>query len=285
MTGNRSFAETRLEPAAAGPAVPLYLVFDTESIPDGQLLSLVKYPNEDLTPLEAVERARDEARHSSPKGSHFVPVAFQYPIAACVLRVGGDFRLQAITCLDAPYFRPRRIVEQFWAGVARYRARHGDAVQLVTFNGRGFDLPLLEMAAFRYGVGVQEHFSASRRRPGGGHIDLMDWMTNSGMFRLAGGLNLLSKLLGKPGKLEVRGEKVYPMFLEGRIQDINDYCVFDTLDTYFVLLRTRVLTGELSLEDEHRAVLRAREWLEQQVAALPALRHYLDNWGDWSPWP
>ena len=124
-----------------------------------------------------------------------------------------------------------------------------------------------------------------RRRPSNGHIDLMEWLTNSGAYRLSGGLNMLSKLLGKPGKLEVRGEKVYPMFLEGKIQEINDYCMFDTLDTFFVLLRTRVLTGELTLEDEHFAVLHAREWIQQQVSTVPALQKYLDNWGECSPWP
>jgi hypothetical protein len=61
--------------------------------------------------------------------------------------------------------------------------------------------------------------------------------------------------------------------------------MFDTLDTFFVLLRSRVLSGELTLEDEHVAVLRAREWIQQQLAALPALQKYLDNWGEWSPWP
>jgi 3'-5' exonuclease len=263
----------------------LYLVLDTESVPDGQLLSKVKYPDTDLSPTEAIERAREEARRQSPKGSDFIAVAFQYPVAACVLRVASDFQLQAITCLDTPQFRPRKIVEQFWAGISHYRARHGSGVQLVTFNGRGFDMPLMEMAAFRYGVAAPEHFALSRKRPDSGHLDLMDWLTNNGAFRLSGGLNSLAKLLGRPGKLEVRGEKVYSIFLEGKLQAINDYCMFDTLDTYFVLLRSRVLTGDLTLEAEHRAVLRAREWLAQQVAALPALQAYLDNWGDWSPWP
>jgi predicted PolB exonuclease-like 3'-5' exonuclease len=269
---------------AAGNSA-LYLIVDTESIPDGQLLSRVRYSSEELTPQQAVERAREEARRQSPNGSDFVSVAFQYPVAACVLRVGPDFRLQALTSLDAPQFRPRKIVEQFWAGLCHYRARHGEALQLVTFNGCGFDLPLMELAAFRYGVAAREHFGLRRRRPANGHIDLMEWFTNSGSYRLSGGLNMLSKLLGKPGKLEVRGEKVYPMFLEGRLQDINDYCMFDTLDTYFVLLRSRVLAGDLTLEDEHVAVLRAREWIQQQVATLPALQKYLDNWGEWSPWP
>jgi predicted PolB exonuclease-like 3'-5' exonuclease len=113
----------------------------------------------------------------------------------------------------------------------------------------------------------------------------MDWLTNFGAFRMVGGLNLLSKLLGNPGKMSIQGDQVYELYQAGRLQDINDYCMFDTLDTYFVLLRTRVLTGELTLDDEHAAVLKAKAWLESKTAELPALRQYLDNWGDWKPWP
>jgi predicted PolB exonuclease-like 3'-5' exonuclease len=267
------------------PPPPAFLVFDTESVPDGRLLSLVNHPQGGVSPEEAVERARESSRQLSAKGSDFVPVTFQYPVAVCVLRVGADYRLQGLTCLDAPQFRPRKMVEQFWAGVTRYREKHGKAVQLVSFNGRGFDMPLMELAAFRYGVDAKEHFALTRKRVEGWHLDLMDWLTNSGASRLSGGLDLLSKLLGKPGKMEVRGDKVYPMFLAGKIQEINDYCMFDTLDTYFVLLRTRVLAGELTLEDEHRAVLSARDWLQGQTPVLPALKTYLDNWGEWNPWP
>jgi predicted PolB exonuclease-like 3'-5' exonuclease len=270
---------------ATTPAPPAYLVFDTESVPDGRLLSLVKHAHENVSPEEAVERAREEARRLSPKGSDFVPVAFQYPVATCVLRVGADYGLQALTCLDAPQFRPRKIVEQFWAGVMHYREKHGKGVQLVTFNGRGFDLPLMELAAFRFGVAAKEHFALTRKRADGYHLDLMEWLSSAGAYRISGGLDLLSKLLGQPGKMEVCGDKVYPMFLEGKLQEINDYCMFDTLDTYFVLLRTRVMTGELTLEDEHRAVLNARAWLDAQLATLPALKTYLDHWGEWNPWP
>jgi hypothetical protein len=61
--------------------------------------------------------------------------------------------------------------------------------------------------------------------------------------------------------------------------------MFDTLDTYFVFLRTRVMQGELSLADEHRLVLRARQWVESKLQELPALQQYLDNWSEWDPWP
>ena len=113
----------------------------------------------------------------------------------------------------------------------------------------------------------------------------LDWLTNYGACRLAGGLDLLSKLLGKPGKMEVSGDQVYAMYLAGRRQQVNDYCLFDTLDTYFVFLRTRVMIGEFTLEREQDLIRRARYFLTEKLPEFPALRQYLDNWGDWQPWP
>jgi predicted PolB exonuclease-like 3'-5' exonuclease len=258
----------------APPLVPetAFIVLDTESVPDGRLLARVKYPDEVLTPDEAIQRAQTEAREQSRDGSDFLPVTFQVPVAVCVLRIAADFSLQALTCLDAPEYRPEEIVRKFWLGSSRYRAK------LVTFNGRGFDLPLLELAAFRYGCPAREHFYNSRNRYNGNHIDLFDWLSNYGACRLTGGLNLLAKLLGKPGKMEMAGDQVYALWREGRTREINDYCMFDTLDTYFVFLRTRVLLGEIAPEDEQRYVVRARTWLTAKAEELPALKQYLNNW-------
>lgn len=264
---------------------PAFLVIDTESVPDGKLLSLVKYAGEGLTPEEAIDRAQKEASERSSTGSDFLPVTFQIPVAACVIRVGTDYGLQALTCLDAPNYRPRKIVEAFWSGVASYHSKYRGKIKLITFNGRGFDLPLLELAAFRYGLSSKDHFNYSRRRFDGWHLDLMDWLTNFGAYRMTGGLNMLSKLLGKPGKMAVQGDQVYAMHQAGKFQDINDYCMFDTLDSYFVFLRTRVLSGDLTLEKEQEAVHRAKEWLKSKTTEFPALTQYLDNWGDWEPWP
>jgi predicted PolB exonuclease-like 3'-5' exonuclease len=258
---------------------PAFLVLDTESVPDGKLLGLVKYADEGLSPEEAVRKAQADAREHSHNSSDFVPVTFQYPVAVCVARVGADFMLQGLTCLDAPHFRPREMVEQFWRGLARY-----PRTKLVTFNGRGFDLPLLEMAAFRYGCSALEYYQRGRNRFNG-HLDLMDWLSNFGAFRLTGGLDLLSKILGKPGKMDVSGDQVYAMSQAGKVREINDYCSFDTLDTYFVFLRTRVLTGDLTLEAEHDVVLQAKAWLTEKANDMPGLRQYLANWGDWQPWP
>src|SRR5438067_1795506 len=248
-----------------------FLVVDTESVPDGRLLSAVKYAGDNLSPEEAVERARHEARETNWNGSDFLPVTFQVPVAVCVLRVSADFSLQSLACLDAPHFRPREIVNKFWLGQSFYKAK------LVTFNGRAFDMPLLELAAFRYGFSARDYFQNSRNRFNG-PIDLCDWLTNFGACRMVGGLDLLAKLLGKPGKMEVSGDQVYQMHLDGKLQEVNDYCLCDTLDTYFVFLRTRILTGDIGPDQEAELVARAKELLEAKSSEFPVLRRYLDNW-------
>jgi hypothetical protein len=243
-----------------------FLVIGTRSAPDGRLLSAVKYPGENLQPESAIARARGENPEQSGNGSDAIPVSFLVPVAVCVLRVGPDYALQGLSCLDAPQFRPREIVRTFWLGVACYKAK------LVTFNGRGFDLPLLELAAFRYGYSAREYYQNSRNRFNG-PIDLTDWLTNFGACRIAGGLDLLAKLLGKPGGTDRGHRDAHP-------QEVNDSCLCDALDTYFVFLRTRILMGDLTAEQEADLVGRAKELLGARAGELPVLRRYLDSWTD-----
>ena len=252
-----------------------FLIVDTESVPDGDLLARVKYPGERLTPEQAVERASREQVEASWNKSDFIPVSFHLPVAVCVVRVGADFGLQKFTCLGAPEFRPREVVRQFWQGVAQE-----PRCKLVTFNGRCFDLPLLELAAFRYGFNCQSYFLGSRNRFQGNSLDLYDWFNNYGAVRLPGGLNLLAKLLGLPGKMDVDGSAVYGLHQAGRLREINGYCLCDTLDTYFVFLRSRVLTGDLTAEREQELTDHARDYLEGKRGEVPALRAYLDRWDE-----
>jgi predicted PolB exonuclease-like 3'-5' exonuclease len=258
--------------ATADPATrTAFLVIDTESVPDGDLIARVKYPGETLTANEAIERARIEARAASPTGSDFLPVTFQVPVAACAIRVGFDFRLQKLSCLDAPHYRQAEVVKKFWLGLDFYKAK------LVTFNGRGFDVPLMELAAFRNGINIGEHIRKSRNRYNGG-LDLLEFFTNYGAYRVVGGLNLLAKMIGLPGKMDVKGDQVLDMYRQGDIKAINEYCLCDTLDTYFIFLRTRVLTGDIDAEEEQKLLALARETLEGQREEFPILQQYLERW-------
>jgi predicted PolB exonuclease-like 3'-5' exonuclease len=163
----------------------------------------------------------------------------------------------------------------------------------VSFNGRTFDLPLLELAAFRYGISVPAWFNMNaksyeqprNRYNTEAHLDLHDVLTNFGASRFVGGLNLVANLLGKPGKMDVQGYMVQDLWNEGKLAQINDYCRCDVLDTYFVFLRTMVIMGQLKLSDEQRIVQETKEWLAHRAGGCAAYAAYLDRWGAWTnPW-
>ena len=206
------------------------------------------------------------------------------PISVAVAKVSRDYRLVDLTVLDSPEYRPHEIARLFWKGWNHYQRP-----AFVTFNGRGYDLPVLEFAAYRYGIPLPgwfnvdaRSFEQSRNRyNNSAHIDLMDLMSNFNATRMVGGLNLLANMIGKPGKTGIDGSMVQDMYDNGQAEEINDYCRCDVLDTYFVFLRTRVLTGQLSLDDEQIIVTEVYEWLQKQAEDSPAYQHYLEHWGDW----
>src|SRR5262245_52058477 len=263
-----------------------YLVFDIESVADGELVSKLRYPGQGLSAADAVRRYRDELM--AKYETDFIPYTFQVPVSVVVAKVAADFSLIDIVALDEPQFRSHIITENFWRGWEAYRRP-----TLVSFNGRTLDLPLLELAAFRYGLSVKTWFDSSGKtyeRPLNRyntecHLDLHDVLTNFGASRFNGGLNLVANLLGKPGKMDVQGYMVQDLWNEGKLTDINDYCRCDVLDTYFAFLRSMVLLGQLKLEDEHRIVLEVKSWLTERVNQIPAYAAYLQRWGDWTnPW-
>ena len=262
-------------------------VFDIESIADGGLVSKLRYPGEGLEPAAAVKKYREELARDND-GKDFIPYTFQLPVSLVVAKVATDYTLVDLVALDETESRPHEIVRLFWEGWRRYRRP-----RLVSFNGRGFDMPLLELAAFRYALPIPEWFAEEKRsfdQPRNryntaSHLDLHDFLTNAGASRFTGGLSLAANLIGKPGKMDVAGHMVQDLWDAGRRQEIHDYCKGDVLDTYFVYLRTRVIAGAIGIEQEQAAIDSARKFIEARAKSSPGLARYLAAWGDWtSPW-
>ena len=261
-----------------------HLVFDVESIADGELISKVRYPGHNLSDSEAIATYQDELMEQ--RGTTFIPHTFQIPITVVIAKVASDLQLLDIVSLDEPEFRPHVITENFWRGWEAYKNP-----QWVTFNGRSFDIPLMELAAYRFGISLPKWFksdgykSPRNRFNSNAHLDLQDVLTNHGAARCNGGLNLVAQLLGKPGKMGLTGDKVQEQWDAGHKMAISDYCRCDVLDTYFVFLRTQVLTGKITLTEEIELVQSSKEWIEQRAESCEAYASYLKNWANWqNPW-
>jgi predicted PolB exonuclease-like 3'-5' exonuclease len=269
----------------SSPAVS-YLVFDIESIADGELISRVRYPGEGYSAEKAIEVYC--AERMEQYGTEFIPYTFHIPISVAIIKLTVDFRIIDIVTLDAPEYRPHVITKHFWEGWRAYKMP-----TFVSFNGRTFDIPLMELAAFRYGISLPDWFNLNERTYDqkrnrynqSAHIDLQEVITNYGATRMNGGLNLVANLLGKPGKMGIAGHMVQNLHNEGELSRINDYCRCDVLDTYFVFLRTKVLTGELSLDDELQLVKETQAWLEENTDEHPVYGEYLSQITEWeNPW-
>lgn len=263
-----------------------YLIFDVESVTDGKLVSQLRFPGESFAPNAAVAKWKTQLLDET--GKDFVPYTFHIPTAIVLAKVSETFELLDIAALSEVNFRPAEIVERFWRGWETY-----GRPTFVTFNGRSFDVPLLELSAFRYGLAIPGWFSPlsknydqpRSRYNQSAHIDLQDIFTNFGTTRFTGGLNLAANIIGKPGKMDVRGDMVEEMHEAGKFQEIEDYCRCDVLDTYFVFLRTRVLMGYLTLTDEQKRVNSVKKWLEERAEKCAGYRLYLEKWGRWeNPW-
>lgn len=256
-----------------------YLIFDIETVGDGDLIRKVRYPDEELTPREAISRYRKQLLEET--GKDVLPLTFVLPVSVAIAKVAADYRLLELTVLDSPQFRPQEIVRRFWQGWHHYQRP-----TLVTFNGRGYDVPVLEVSAFRFGLSIPAWFNVdsrafeqSRNRYNhDAHLDLQDLLTNFGSFRMNGGLNLLAHLIDKPGKAGIDGSQVQDLYHEGHVDRINDYCRCDVLDTYFVFLRSRVLLGKMTLQEERTLTEIARDMLSEQAENHPAYEHYLVTW-------
>jgi len=253
---------------------PGWLVFDIETVPDGDLIARVKYPHLVGNPREAIRRSMEEALSRGRGDSSFVPATFMKVVAACVIRVRKDYSVEKMVCLDAPQFRRHQVVEQFWKGVCTHAQS-----PLVSFNGRGFDLPVMELAAFDHGIDISAYMPRRERFKGAGlHIDLQDFFSNQGALRyFTGGLNLLAKRIGLPGKQGTTGDDVYDLVEAGRLDRVNGYCLADTLDTYFVFLRSQRMQGRLKEAQEAELRRDTLRQLKEMNPAYPGIEDYLDH--------
>jgi len=259
-----------------------YLVFDIETRVDKELVKQIHDPENALTIDQAYDKVRDELLQRSNQQSDFFPIPFHVPIAIATLQADENYRIHALGCLGADRFSEPEMVARFWQIFE-------SAETLVTFNGRGFDLPVLETRALRHGLSLPRYFGTaqaklryrSSRYSDAYHVDLCDFLSNFGAVYRRGSLDLLAKLIGLPGKYSIEGSDVEYLCRQGRQKEINQYCITDVLQTFLLFLRVELLRGKLSQGDYEAAVAASREDLLGRAAGAGPdnfLADFLQRW-------
>jgi predicted PolB exonuclease-like 3'-5' exonuclease len=144
---------------------------------------------------------------------------------------------------------------------------------LITFNGRGFDLPVITARCMRYGIPFPYRFTKSVSHRYGdaisGHFDVMDHLSDFGATKPAS-LDAWARLVGMPGKGDVSGDDVAKLYADGQLDKIRAYCLDDVVQHYAIGLRVHLLRG---LPEE--GYITAMKSLLAAVEAEPMVAHML----------
>jgi len=249
--------------------------FDIETIPDIEFGRRM-WGLEDLSD-EDVGTAMTFMRQQAT-GSDFLPLHQHRVVAISVaLRTRDTFRVWSLGDADSD---EADLVRRFYDGIEKY------SPILVSWNGSGFDLPVLHYRALKLGIQAPRYWETGDddrefrynnylNRFHWRHVDLMDSLAG---FQPRGraSLDQIALMLGFPGKLGMSGDKVWQCWLDGGIEQIRDYCETDVLNTYLVYLRFEHMRGKLDDDELQQEFARVRS----TIAAMerPHLVEFNDNW-------
>lgn len=200
-----------------------------------------------------------------------VPDAFPPPYACQVVCIGrlwldGDMLPVRLT---AETGEEKTLLRQFNESVVARQPR------LISWNGRGFDVPVLSARAFMHGVPLPWWTDCQYRYKDTEHADVMDLLTGFGAARGGIPLDAIAKGCGLPGKQGVTGGDVAELIAEGKRREVEIYCEGDVVQTGFLAQRYELLKGRGFTMEKYRAA--AGALLEFVAPRLPDLVAEIDR--------
>jgi predicted PolB exonuclease-like 3'-5' exonuclease len=227
-------------------------VFDIETVPDVAGLRRVYGLDASVADANVAEMAFQLRRQATT--SDFLPHHLHRVVAiSCALCEGDAFRVWS---LGNAAETEGELIQRFFDGIDKYTP------QLVSWNGSGFDLPVLHYRGLVHGVRAPRYWDMGDddrdfrynnyiSRYHLRHCDLMDLLALY-QPRACAPLDDLAQLLGLPGKLGMDGSQVWSAYQAGRLAEIRQYCETDVVNTYLVYLRFQLMRGALT-RDEYRS--------------------------------
>ena len=243
-------------------------VFDIETVPDvdgaRRLMDIDGLSDEDVANVMFSKRQQE-----TEGCSDFIRHHLQKIVAiSAVLRI--DDRLN-VWSLGEENSSEAELIRRFFEGIERFTP------VLVSWNGGGFDLPVLHYRTLIHGLSAPRYWDTGGDDPSfrynnylgrfhWRHIDLMDVISGY-QGRAVAPLDDIASLLGYPGKIGMTGKDVWKQYLSGNVKSIRDYCETDVLNTYLVYLNFERMRGHLLDSIFDAEIERLRTYLAESKAS------------------
>jgi predicted PolB exonuclease-like 3'-5' exonuclease len=252
------------------------LVFDIESIPDFDAGRKIHKLGDDLSDKDVVKAMQHLQFQKT--GSEFMPLHLQRIVAiSAVFENGNQIKVWSLGDVDAG---EKEIIQRFFQGIEQ------NTPTLVSWNGGGFDLPVLNYRSLLHGVQAPRYWDVGDddksfrynnyiSRFHWRHTDLMDVLGNY-QPRAGAKLDEIATMLGYPGKIGMSGADVWDKYQQGAIDEIRNYCETDVLNTYLVYLNFEMIRGHCSPELLDEKIKRVKHMLQE--SGKPHLLEFLDVW-------
>lgn len=252
------------------------LVFDIETVPDVAGIRRLHAPQDPMSDDELMAWYGQQRRAAT--GTEFAPHALQKVVAiGCALRDGSRFKIASVGEIDDA---EPELIRRFFEILDR------STPQLVSWNGGGFDLPVLHYRALMHGVTAARYwewgdedrdfkYNNYLSRYHTRHLDLMDVLAQY-QPRAYTALDTMARLCGFPGKVGMDGSEVAAAVAAGRLAEVRNYCETDVFNTYLLYQRFRLMRGELDAGGYAAEVSMARERIVASDA--PHWKAYLAEW-------
>ena len=259
-----------------GKKVIPILAFDIETVPDVAGIRVLQGLDSKVSDADVAEMAFQQRRQVT--GGDFLQTHLHRVVAiSCSLRDRDSFKVWS---LGETVDTEKELIQRFFDGVAKYTP------QLVSWNGNGFDLPVLHYRGLIHSVHASRYWELGEddkefkwnnyiSRYHMRHVDLMDLL---GLYQPRGGvpLDALAHLMGLPGKIGMSGSKVWQAYQNGKLAEIRNYCEADTVNTYLVYLRFQLMRGVFSDKEYEQECAVVRETLTQSKE--PHWQEFIAKW-------
>lgn len=251
-------------------------VFDIETVPDIEsgrsLMGLSHLSDKDVANIMFQQRRQETG------GSEFLRHHLHKIVAiSIVLRTSDRLKVWSLGEIDSP---EPELIQRFFDGIDRF------VPVLVSWNGGGFDLPVLHYRSLLHGIAAPRYWDTGDEdrdfkwnnyisRYHARHTDLMDVLAGY-QPRANAPLDEIASMLGFPGKMGMSGDKVWENYMAGNLEGIRNYCETDVLNTYLVYLRFELIRGHLDQASYLKEISLVRDTLEAE--SKPHFAEFLGHW-------